>query len=122
GSPNGPSNAAGGAGSQSASTCEPVDAPRAREPAILEPPKRPLDPKKTYTLTFDTSCGAFDVRLNTKLAPHTAASLVSLARKGYYDDTVVLRIVPHLLVQAGDPTQTGAGHPGDGTPGVVPGA
>lgn len=120
GSANGSSNAAGGGGSQSGSTCETVDAPPAREPAILEPPKRPLDPKKTYTLTFDTSCGAFDVRLNTKLAPHTAASLVSLARKGYYDDTVVLRIVPHLLVQAGDPTQTGAGQPGYGTLDVPP--
>ncbi len=113
------SNAVGGS-SGSTTTCETVDAPLAREPAILHPPARLLDPEKTYTLTFDTSCGAFSVRLDPKLAPHTTASLVSLTRKKYFDDTIVLRIVPGLLIQAGDPTQTGAGQPGYGTIDVPP--
>lgn len=114
------SNAVGGSSGSTTATCETVDAPLAREPAILRPPAHLLDPKKTYTLTFDTSCGTFSVRLDPKLAPHTTASLVSLSRKKYFDDTIVLRIVPGLLIQAGDPTQTGAGQPGYGTIDVPP--
>lgn len=114
------SNAVGGSTGSTTTTCETVDAPLAREPAILHPPAHALDPRKTYTLTFDTSCGTFSVRLDPKLAPHTAASLVSLTRKKYFDDTIVLRIVPGLLIQAGDPTQTGAGQPGYGTVDVPP--
>ena len=114
------SNAVGSGSGSTTTTCETVDAPLAREPAILHPPRHPLDPKKTYTLTFDTSCGTFSVRLDPKLAPHTTASLVSLTRKKYFDDTIVLRIVPGLLIQGGDPTQTGAGQPGYGTVDVPP--
>jgi peptidyl-prolyl cis-trans isomerase B (cyclophilin B) len=114
------SNAVGGGSGSTATTCETVDTPLAREPAILHPPRGQLDPKKTYTLTFDTSCGTFSVRLDQKLAPHTTASLVSLARKKYFDDTIILRIVPNLLIQGGDPTQTGAGQPGYGTVDVPP--
>jgi len=114
------SNAVGTGASSSPATCETVDAPLAREPAILHPPRHLLDPKKTYTLTFDTSCGAFSIKLDPKLAPHTTASLVSLTRKKYFDDTIVLRIVPNLLIQGGDPTQTGAGQPGYGTVDVPP--
>lgn len=113
-------NALGGSSGSTTATCETVDAPLAREPAILRPPTHLLDPKKSYTLTFDTSCGTFVMRLDPKLAPHTTASLVSLARKKYFDDTIVLRIVPNLLIQAGDPTQTGAGQPGYGTVDVPP--
>ena len=113
--------AIGGAGaSSSSSTCERVDAPLARDPVILQPPARLLPAGKTYTLTFDTTCGTFAVQLDQKLAPHTAASLVSLTRKRFFDDTVVLRIVPDLLLQAGDPTQTGAGQPGYSTVDVPP--
>jgi peptidyl-prolyl cis-trans isomerase B (cyclophilin B) len=114
------SNAVGSGSDSTISTCETVDAPLAREPAILHAPAHLLDPKKTYTLTFDTSCGTFSIRLDPKLAPHTTASLVSLTRKKYFDDTIVLRIVPGLLIQGGDPTQTGAGQPGYGTVDVPP--
>ena len=106
--------------SNTVATCETVDYPLAREPVILKAPSKPLDPTKTYTLVFDTTCGTFAVRLDTKRAPHTAASLVSLARKKFYDDTPVLRIWKDVLVQAGDPTQTGAGQPGYQTIDVPP--
>jgi len=72
----------------------------------------PLDASKTWTLTFDTSCGSFVVTLDLDSAPKTAASLVSLARAGYYDDTIFHRIVPGFVIQGGDPTQSGNGGPG----------
>ena len=48
-------------------------------------------------------------------APNTAASLVSLARAGYFDDTEFHRIVPGFVIQGGDPTQSGSGGPGYST-------
>ena len=74
--------------------------------------KLELSPKKTYRLLFQTNCGAFTVTLNPKLAPNTAASLVSLARRGFFTDTFFHRIVPGFVIQGGDPTGRGSGGPG----------
>lgn len=92
--------------------CTSVDAPEAREPGANEAPSEPLDPSKTYTLTFDTSCGTFTVALDLELAPNTTASLVALANAGYFDDTIIHRVVPGFVIQGGDPTQSGSGGPG----------
>ena len=96
----------------SADGCREVDAPAPREPEQLSPPTKKLDPAKTYQLRFETSCGEFAVALDLESAPKTAASLVSLAEQGYFDDTIFHRIVPDFVIQGGDPTQTGGGGPG----------
>lgn len=95
--------------------CEEVEAPAAREPETLELPAGTLDPTKTWSLVFGTSCGEFTVELDLTLAPETSASLVFLAREGYFDDTIFHRIVPDFVIQGGDPTQTGSGSPGYAT-------
>jgi len=105
-----------------ASGCESVDAPAPRDAPSLTAPKGTLDPGKTWSLTFETSCGDFTVELDPSLAPETTNSLVFLAREGYFDDTVFHRIVPGFVIQGGDPTQTGAGGPGYATLDVPPGA
>ena len=108
----------GGDGDSGASgevACEDVEAPAAREPETLEPPAGTLDPTRTWSLVFDTSCGGFTVELDLTLAPETSASLVQLAREGYYDDTIFHRIVPDFVIQGGDPTQSGGGSPGYAT-------
>jgi peptidyl-prolyl cis-trans isomerase B (cyclophilin B) len=107
----------GGSSSSGGSTeatggCEDVSAPAAREDGGGTAPTERLDPERTWTLQFDTSCGTFVVTLDLDSAPATAASLVSLAEAGYYDDTIFHRIVPGFVIQAGDPTQSGAGGPG----------
>ena len=104
----------------SADECASVEAPAAREPEASEAPTEPLDASKTYTLTFDTSCGPFTVTLDTELAPKTAASLVALANAGYFDDTIFHRVVPGFVIQGGDPTQTGGGGPGYSTADAPP--
>ena len=96
-------------------TCATVEAPAARDPGKLKAPKAALDPSKTYALTFDTSCGSFTVTLDQKLAPKTTASLVALAKDGYFDDTIFHRVVPGFVIQGGDPTQKGSGGPGYST-------
>jgi cyclophilin family peptidyl-prolyl cis-trans isomerase len=95
--------------------CADVEAPSARNPEPATAPSEPLDPSKTYTLTFDTSCGSFTVTLDQKLAPKTAASLVALANDGYFDDTIFHRVVSGFVIQGGDPTQSGSGGPGYST-------
>ena len=96
----------------SANGCRSVSAPAPRKNAGQKPPAHPLDPKKKYALVLQTNCGSFVIALDQTLAPHTAASLVSLARAGFYDRTIFHRIVPGFVIQGGDPTQTGAGGPG----------
>ena len=100
--------------------CADVDAPDARTPEAATAPTEPLDPAKSYTLTFDTSCGTFTVTLDQKLAPKTSASLVALANDGYFDDTIFHRVVSGFVIQGGDPTQSGSGGPGYATVDVPP--
>ena len=105
----------GGSDAQTTPGCDDVDAPSPRDDGGQTAPSAPLDASKTWTLTFDTSCGTFVVTLDLDSAPNTAASLVSLARAGYFDDTEFHRIVPGFVIQGGDPTQSGGGGPGYST-------
>jgi len=100
---------------ETVSGCQSVEAPAPRDAGGATAPKERLDPERTWTLTFDTSCGTFVVTLDLDSAPATAASLVSLAQSGFYDDTVFHRVVPGFVIQGGDPTQTGTGGPGYST-------
>lgn len=110
----------GGEPATAGSGCETVEAPVARDAPTVSPPEGTLDPSKQWTLAFETTCGTFTVELDLALAPETTASLVSLAREGFYDDTVFHRIVPGFVIQGGDPTQTGTGGPGYATLDVPP--
>ena len=92
--------------------CSDVTVPEAREDGGATEPKERLDPEKTYKLVFKTNCGSFTVTLDQAKAPATSASLVSLAKAGFYDNTIFHRIVPGFVIQGGDPTQAGSGGPG----------
>src|SRR5918994_5294518 len=100
--------------------CATVDAPEPKPDGGQEPPAGPLDADTTYRLLVETSCGDFTIELDQKLAPKTAASLVSLAEKGFYDGTTFHRVVPGFVIKGGDPTGTGSGGPGYQTTDVPP--
>jgi peptidyl-prolyl cis-trans isomerase B (cyclophilin B) len=76
----------------------------------LGPPERTLSGPATAVV--ETSCGTFEITLDTERAPNTASSFAYLARQGAYDNTLFHRIVPGFVVQGGDPTGTGSGGPG----------
>jgi len=97
---------------QSGQECAKVEAPAPKPDGGAKKPTGKLDAAKTNTVTFETSCGDFTVTLDAKNAPNTAASFASLARSGFYDDTIFHRIVPGFVIQGGDPTGSGMGGPG----------
>jgi cyclophilin family peptidyl-prolyl cis-trans isomerase len=93
-------------------TCASVEAPDPKPDGGQTAPKEPLAAGTTYKLVVETSCGDFTVTLDQKSAPKTAASLVALAKSGFYEDTTFHRVVPGFVIQGGDPTGTGTGGPG----------
>ena len=95
--------------------CEQVEAPAPKSDGGEKKPTDTLDAGKTYEVEIQTNCGAFTIRLDQKTSPATAASFVSLARKGFFDGTVFHRIVPGFVIQGGDPTGSGMGGPGYST-------
>jgi peptidyl-prolyl cis-trans isomerase B (cyclophilin B) len=100
--------------------CKDVPQPATRDAGGQARPKAPLDPSKTYTVDFQTSCGTFTIRLDPKTSPNAAASFASLARNKFFDDTIFHRIVPGFVIQGGDPTASGTGGPGYSTRDRVP--
>ncbi|MDP9406223.1 MAG: peptidylprolyl isomerase [Actinomycetota bacterium] len=71
-----------------------------------------LEEGKRYGATIRTSCGDITVELFVGESPATTNNFAFLAREGFYDATVVHRVVPGFVVQMGDPTGTGTGGPG----------
>ncbi|GKT62715.1 peptidyl-prolyl ciS-trans isomerase-like 1 [Colletotrichum tofieldiae] len=63
----------------------------------------------TTNVALETSLGVIVVELYTAHAPKTCTNFSTLASRGYYNDTVIHRIIPNFMVQAGDPTGTGRG-------------
>jgi cyclophilin family peptidyl-prolyl cis-trans isomerase len=92
--------------------CKQATAPRPRKAGKQRKPTRALDAHHSWTLAFETNCGEFSVALDLRKAPRATASLVALARSGYFKNTVFHRIVPGFVIQGGDPTATGTGGPG----------
>ena len=92
--------------------CEKVDPPKPKGEGKLKKPALKLDPGKTYVAKVATSCGDFSIELDAKRAPKTGGSFVSLARRGFFDDTTFHRVAKGFVVQGGDPNGDGTGGPG----------
>jgi len=104
----------GGGATTNASGCTTVTAP-AGATRKAPRPSAALAADKHYDVTFQTNCGSFTVRLDQAQSPHAAASFVSLAQHGFFDNTIFHRIVPGFVIQGGDPTGSGTGGPGYAT-------
>jgi peptidyl-prolyl cis-trans isomerase B (cyclophilin B) len=101
----------GGSTSASANGCKQVDKPPAKH-VKLKAPEQTVQPGEELTAVVQTSCGTFDIALDTQRAPKTANSFAYLAEEGFYDETTFHRIVPEFVIQGGDPLGTGLGGPG----------
>jgi len=107
----------GGGGGDSTSTsasaggCKEVEAPTPKQ-VSLRAPKQTVKPGEKLTAVVQTSCGTFDIALDTTRAPKTVNSFAYLAEEGFYDDLTFHRIVPGFVIQGGDPLGDGTGGPG----------
>ena len=91
--------------------CEQASKPAPRE-ATLKAPKQSVKPAEKLTAVVRTSCGSFEIALDTKRAPKTVNSFVFLSREGFYDGLNFQRIAPGFVIQGGDPLGDGTGGPG----------
>jgi cyclophilin family peptidyl-prolyl cis-trans isomerase len=76
------------------------------------PPRREIDPERSYRATLDTSCGEIVIALDSELAPIAVNNFVALARDGFYDGLTFHRVVEGFVIQGGDPEGNGEGGPG----------
>jgi cyclophilin family peptidyl-prolyl cis-trans isomerase len=75
-------------------------------------PEQVLDDASTHDAVVETSQGTIALRLFSNEAPVAANSFAFLAGQGFYDGTIIHRVVPGFVIQMGDPTGTGTGGPG----------
>jgi peptidyl-prolyl cis-trans isomerase B (cyclophilin B) len=94
-----------------ANGCKKVEAPGPKNVSFKKA-KQVLKPSEEATVVMKTSCGTFEIALDTKRAPKTANSFAFLVEEGFYDDLTFHRVVPEFVIQGGDPEGTGTGGPG----------
>lgn len=92
-------------------SCKQVEAPEPKNVSFKQP-KQVLKPGEEATAVVKTSCGTFEIALDTQRAPRTANSFAFLAEEGFYDDLTFHRVAPEFVIQGGDPEGTGTGGPG----------
>ncbi|MFR9918542.1 peptidylprolyl isomerase [Corynebacterium striatum] len=78
------------------------------------PSGKDVSTKGTVQVTFKTNQGDIVMDLDRSIAPCTVQAITSLAKSGFYDDTICHRMTSGGLnvLQCGDPTGTGSGGPG----------
>jgi peptidyl-prolyl cis-trans isomerase B (cyclophilin B) len=101
----------GGGEKVAANGCKEVEAPEPKQ-VSFEAADQVLEKGEEATAVVETSCGTFEIALDTERAPKTANSFAFLAEEGFYDDLIFHRIVPEFVIQGGDPEGTGTGGPG----------
>ena len=76
-------------------------------------PAEKLPKRFARTFTFDTNCGTIVVTTVGAKAPITVTQLATLARGGFFNNTLCHRLTTQGLyvLQCGDPTATGNGGP-----------
>jgi len=78
----------------------------------MKQPKMTIDKTKKYVATLKTEKGDMVIELNAAETPITVNNFVTLAKKGFYNNTIFHRTIKDFMIQGGDPTGTGTGGPG----------
>jgi HEAT repeat protein len=81
------------------------DAAYYQQPSLVAPTVSPQ-------LYIDTAKGTIVVELAVLDAPNAAETLMTVARRGFFDRVPIHRVVPGFVVQDGDPRGDGDGGPG----------
>lgn len=67
---------------------------------------------KRFEATLQTTEGPIVIALNGDQTPKTVNNFVTLANKGFYNNTIFHRVIKGFMVQGGDPKGDGTGGPG----------
>jgi cyclophilin family peptidyl-prolyl cis-trans isomerase/HEAT repeat protein len=68
--------------------------------------------RQPHTATIHMTRGIIEMALLPQDAPVTAWNFAQLAKRGYFDNTTFMRVVPNFVVQGGDPRNDQNGGPG----------
>jgi peptidyl-prolyl cis-trans isomerase B (cyclophilin B) len=93
------------------SGCEQVAAPKPKK-VSFGAPKQSVSKGEKLTAVVETSCGTFEIALDSQRAPKTVNSFVFLSEEGFYDGLGFHRVAPGFVIQGGDPLGNGTGGPG----------
>lgn len=74
--------------------------------------KLSINKNKKYSAVLHTEKGDITIELTAKKTPITVNNFVTLAKKGFYDNTVFHRVIKGFMIQGGDPKGDGTGDPG----------
>ncbi len=67
-------------------------------------------------LTLETTYGTIKLQLFPDKAPKTVARIEELVKNNFYNGIIFHRVIDNFMIQAGDPTGTGAGGSGKTIP------
>jgi cyclophilin family peptidyl-prolyl cis-trans isomerase len=89
---------------QAAPDSSPVETTPPSPPVVTAPP-RPLDENeaKRQVVVLDTSLGNIVIELDDVAAPRTCGNFRKLVSSGFYNHTIFHRVIPHFIIQGGDP-------------------
>jgi cyclophilin family peptidyl-prolyl cis-trans isomerase len=79
--------------------------------AVYDAP-RLISPQYSTQAFIETSRGTIQLEMAMFDAPQTVDNFVALARKGFFDNVTIHRVVSDFVVQGGDPRADGNGGPG----------
>ncbi|MCR4277072.1 MAG: peptidylprolyl isomerase [Candidatus Roizmanbacteria bacterium] len=74
--------------------------------------KLEINKNKKYSAVLHTEKGDITIELTAKKTPITVNNFVTLAKKGFYDNTIFHRVIKGFMIQGGDPKGDGTGDPG----------
>jgi len=74
-------------------------------PTIATTPPAPLSELEAQkqVVVLETSLGRIVIELDDVAAPRTCGNFRKLVSDGFYDHTVFHRVIPHFMIQGGDP-------------------
>jgi len=78
-------------------------------PPVATAPPRPMDENdaKQEVVVLQTSLGNLVIQLNDVAAPRTCGNFRKLVSTGFYNHTIFHRVIPHFMIQGGDPNSRG---------------
>jgi peptidyl-prolyl cis-trans isomerase B (cyclophilin B) len=91
--------------------CRKVRASGSRIGRLSRPPQT-VSRQAHLTAVVKTNCGRFRIGLDARRFPVVVNSFVYLVRSGFYDGLQFSRVVPHFVIEGGDPGGTGTTGPG----------